>query len=85
MVGRGQRLATARELGSTDVVDYEQRRPGGRESAATGGRGADYVFDCSGSPAVLAQALRSVRRGGTVALLGLARRPEPRNCRLTRW
>jgi L-iditol 2-dehydrogenase len=40
--------------------------------AATGGRGADCVFDCSGNPAVLGQALRCARRGGTVALLGLA-------------
>ena len=39
---------------------------------ATGGRGADCVFDCSGNPAVVAQALRCARRGGTVALLGLA-------------
>lgn len=40
--------------------------------AATGGRGADCVFDCSGNPAVIGQLLRCARRGGTVALLGLA-------------
>jgi L-iditol 2-dehydrogenase len=72
MVGRGQRLAVARELGCTDVVDYEQDDPVAGVRAATGGRGADCVFDCSGNPAVIGQLLRSTRRGGTVALLGLA-------------
>jgi L-iditol 2-dehydrogenase len=71
-VGRGKRLVTARELGSTEVVDYSATDPVASIRAAAGGRGADYVFDCSGNPAVLAQAMRAVRRGGTVAVLGLA-------------
>jgi L-iditol 2-dehydrogenase len=71
-VGRGKRLVTARELGSTDVVDYSTTDPVEGVRAAAGGRGADYVFDCSGNPAVLAQAMRATRRGGTVAVLGLA-------------
>jgi len=72
VVGRGPRLGIARDLGATAVVDYSRQDPvtGARE--ATGGRGADTVFDCSGNPAVAAQALRCARRGGTVALLGLA-------------
>lgn len=72
MVGRGKRLAVARELGSTGVVDYEETDPVAAIRAATGGRGADCVFDCSGNTSVIPQALRSVRRGGSVALLGLA-------------
>jgi threonine dehydrogenase-like Zn-dependent dehydrogenase len=72
MVGRGQRLAVARELGCTDIVDYSHGDPVAGVRAATGGRGADCVFDCSGNPAVISQLLRSVRRGGAVALLGLA-------------
>jgi L-iditol 2-dehydrogenase len=72
MVGRGQRLATAGELGSTDLVDYERDDPVAAIRECTGGRGADCVFDCSGSPPVVAQALRSARRGGKVALLGLS-------------
>jgi L-iditol 2-dehydrogenase len=70
-VGRGQRLATAEELGSSAVVDYEKADPVHEIRALTGGRGVDYVFDCSGNPDVLQQLLRCVRRGGTVALLGL--------------
>jgi len=71
-VGRGKRLVTARELGSTDVVDYSAADPVAGIRAAAGGRGADYVFDCSGNPEVLAQAMRAARRGGTVAVLGLS-------------
>jgi L-iditol 2-dehydrogenase len=72
MVGRGRRLAVARELGCTAVVDYEQGDPVAGLRAATGGRGADHVYDCSGNTAVVGQALGAVRRGGSVALLGLA-------------
>lgn len=72
MVGRGARLAIARDLGCTAAVDYSEQDPVAGVRAATAGRGADCVFDCSGNPAVLAQALRCARRGGTVALLGLA-------------
>jgi L-iditol 2-dehydrogenase len=32
----------------------------------------DHVYDCSGNTAVVAQALGAARRGGSVALLGLA-------------
>jgi L-iditol 2-dehydrogenase len=72
MVGRGQRLTVARDLGCTDIVDYSRGDPVAGVRAATGGRGADCVFDCSGNPAVVSQLLRSARRGGVVALLGLA-------------
>jgi L-iditol 2-dehydrogenase len=70
-VGRGSRLETAAELGSSGIVDYEKVDPVAGIRDMTGGRGVDYVFDCSGNPDVVEQLLRSVRRGGTVALLGL--------------
>jgi L-iditol 2-dehydrogenase len=53
-------------------VDYSAADPVAAVRAAAGGRGVDYVFDCSGNPAVLAQAMHAARRGGTVAVLGLA-------------
>ncbi|MGB6455287.1 MAG: alcohol dehydrogenase catalytic domain-containing protein [Streptosporangiaceae bacterium] len=71
-VGRGKRLVTARDVGSSDVVDYNATDPVAGVRAATCGRGVDYVFDCSGNPAVLSQAMGAARRGGTVAVLGLA-------------
>jgi L-iditol 2-dehydrogenase len=70
-VGRGERLKTALELGSTAIIDYEKTDPVAEIRALTHGRGVDYVFDCSGNPSVIDQLLRSTRRGGKIALLGL--------------
>lgn len=70
-VGRGSRLRLATELGSDGAVDYERADPVAAIRAASAGRGVDCVFECSGNPASVPQALASVRRGGTVALLGL--------------
>jgi threonine dehydrogenase-like Zn-dependent dehydrogenase len=70
-VGRGERLRLAAELGSDETVDYERADPVAALRGCTAGRGADCVFECSGNPAAVPQALASVRRGGTVALLGL--------------
>jgi L-iditol 2-dehydrogenase len=71
MVGRGPRLELARQMGCDEVVDYEAEEPAAGIRHRTGGRGVDYVFDCTGNPAVPAQAIGSVRRGGKIALLGL--------------
>jgi L-iditol 2-dehydrogenase len=71
VVGRGARLRLAAELGSDAVIDYERDDPATALREATAGRGVDCVFECSGNPATVPQALASVRRGGTVALLGL--------------
>ncbi len=71
MVGRGGRLELAGPMGVDVVVDYEKENPTEGVRRLTGGRGADYVFDCTGNPAVPSQALASVRRGGKVAVLGL--------------
>jgi threonine dehydrogenase-like Zn-dependent dehydrogenase len=59
-------------MGATAVVDYEQTDPVAGVRDQTGGVGVDYAFDCSGNPDVLQQALDVVRRGGKVAVLGLA-------------
>jgi L-iditol 2-dehydrogenase len=72
MVGRGNRLDLAARMGCDHVVDYESGDPvAGVRRLTAGGRGVDYVFDCTGNPAVAAQAIGVVRRGGRVAILGL--------------
>lgn len=71
MVGRGDRLSLASDMGCDATVDYEEEDPVEGVRARTGGRGVDYVFDCTGNPSVPAQALGAVRRGGKIALLGL--------------
>lgn len=72
MVGRGHRLELATQMGATHVVDYEKSDPVAGVRDLTGGVGVDYAFDCSGNVEVLGQALDTVRRGGKVAVLGLA-------------
>lgn len=44
---------------------------------ATGGIGPDVVFECSGAPGLAGQAIRLVRRGGTVVLVGFHGEEEP--------
>jgi L-iditol 2-dehydrogenase len=72
VVGRGHRLQLAEQMGATALVDYERTDPVAGVRRCTGDLGVDYAFDCSGNTGVLAQALDSVRRGGKVAVLGLA-------------
>ena len=72
MVGRGSRLETATQMGCDEVIDYEATDPVEGLRRLTGGRGVDCAFDCSGNPRVLPQAMDAVRRGGKVAVLGLA-------------
>lgn len=63
------RLRLAEELGATLTIDAaatteEERIEAVR--AATGGRGADVVIDCTGVPEGFVEALKLVRFGGTV-------------------
>lgn len=44
---------------------------------AIGGIGPDVVFECSGAPGLAGQAIRLVRRGGTVVLVGFHGEEEP--------
>jgi len=69
---RATPLAAARTFGASDVVEAPVRV---REAVfgLTGGRGADYVFDTVGTPATVADAVASARKGGTIVVTGLAR------------
>lgn len=60
----------ALELGATDAVDPAED-PLEPIRTATGGRGADYVFEVVGQPSVLNQAYEAARRGGTVVAVGM--------------
>ena len=44
--------------------------------ALTGGRGADYSFDCVGAPVTIRTAWTSVRRGGHCTVVGVGRRDQ---------
>ena len=61
----------AKAFGATDIIIA---RPDTNDSIRnlTEGRGADYVFEAIGIPAVQEQCLDAVRPGGTVVLVGIA-------------
>ncbi|MCL4302699.1 MAG: Zn-dependent alcohol dehydrogenase [Anaerolineae bacterium] len=61
----------AQEFGATDFVMAGPEVVSSIRSL-TEGRGADYVFEAIGIPAVQEQGLEAVRPGGTVTLVGVA-------------
>lgn len=72
MVGRGERLKASARHGCDELVDFTSADPVGEVRKMTNGLGADEVFECSGAPGTLAQAIRMAKRGGKVCLLGMA-------------
>ena len=64
------RLARATTLGATDVVPAGDVDVGDRLAALTGGAGPDVAFEAVGVPATVRRAIESVRKGGTVVLVG---------------
>ncbi len=69
------RLDTARELGALHTVDASQGDAAAAVRDLTGGEGAQVVIEASGAPGSPGQALRMVRRGGTVVIVGLQAEP----------
>ena len=63
------RLARARSIGASDVVEAGDGALD-RLLALNGGRGPDLAFEAVGIGATVALAISSVRKGGTVVLVG---------------
>lgn len=72
MVGRGARLEASRELGADVCIDFSKEDPVEAVRAATNGIGADQVFECSGAKGTFNQAVHMARKGGGIALIGVA-------------
>lgn len=72
VVGRGARLQSAQKLGCDYAVDFEAGDPVAAVREITGGFGVDEAFECSGAEGTLNQAIRMVKRGGRVGMLGVA-------------
>jgi threonine dehydrogenase-like Zn-dependent dehydrogenase len=66
-----QRTVFARENFSLEAIDISGRDASEAISEATNGEGADVAFDAVGSPAVLKSAMRCVRDGGRVTVVGV--------------
>ncbi len=64
------KLALARTLGFTDTVNSRETDAVGVIEALTGGAGAHLCIEAAGVPQTANQALKAVRRGGRMVLLG---------------
>lgn len=71
MVGRGARLKASEEFGADDIINFEAQDPVKAVRALTNGIGVDEAIECSGAEGTFSQAVRMVRKGGSVVLMGV--------------
>jgi L-iditol 2-dehydrogenase len=64
------RLAVAKELGATTVINASKEDPLDKVGALTDNIGADIVIEAAGLPKTWEQAVMMTRKGGTVLLFG---------------
>ena len=65
-----KRLELACRLGADEGISAETADVAAEVVERTGGRGADLAFEAVGIPATVAAAIASVRKGGSVGLVG---------------
>ena len=65
---RDNRLKIGLELGADFVVNARQENAVEAVRKLNGGKGVDYVVECSGAPNAVNEAIRMVNRGGKVCL-----------------
>src|SRR5215468_10206002 len=65
---RDNRLRTGLELGADHVVNVTRENPVEGVRRLNGGKGVDYVLECSGAPNAVNEAIYMVNRGGKVCL-----------------
>jgi len=74
---RDNRLKIGRELGADHVVNVRNENAVDAVRRLTGGRGVDYVLECSGAPNAVNDAIRMVSRGGKVCLAAFPHEETP--------
>ncbi len=84
------RLDLARSFGATHGVAAERAdvgllRAAARVKAMTGGRGADYAFECTSVPALCAAPLSFVRNGGMAVQVSGTEQPVTVDMELFEW
>jgi S-(hydroxymethyl)glutathione dehydrogenase/alcohol dehydrogenase len=72
-----ERRAVARKLGATHDLDPTTADVQGETLRTTYGFGADVAFDAAGKSALINLALDSVRKGGTVVMVGAPKLDDP--------
>lgn len=64
------RLALASKMGATEVIDSSRKPIHESINALTDGRGADLAYEAVGLSVTVDSAIRSVKKGGSVVLVG---------------
>ena len=77
------RLMKAKELGFNTINPVTEDVMVRLKECTNGRLGIDYVFDCAGHPAVLAQITEVVKVQGTIVVVAGYKKPEPLN--LLQW
>jgi L-iditol 2-dehydrogenase len=72
---RDNRLKIGRELGADFTVNAKNEDPVEAVRRLNGGKGVDYVVECSGAPDAVNQAARMVNRGGKICLAAFPHEP----------
>jgi L-iditol 2-dehydrogenase len=65
---RDTRLELGRKLGADHVVNAREEVPGAAATRLPGGKGVQFVVECSGAPEALNEAAQMVDRGGRICL-----------------
>jgi L-iditol 2-dehydrogenase len=65
---RDRRLQMGKRLGADEVVNVNHENAIAAVQRITGGKGVQYVLECSGAPDALNEAARMVNRGGRICL-----------------
>ena len=74
---RNRRLEMGARLGADEVVNLNREDPVAAVQRITGGKGVQYVLECSGAADALNQAARMVNRGGRICLAAFPADPVP--------
>jgi threonine dehydrogenase-like Zn-dependent dehydrogenase len=74
---RDNRLKTGLELGADHVVNVRREDAVEAVHRLNGGKGVDYVLECSGAPNAVNEAARMVNRGGKICLAAFPHEPVP--------
>ena len=74
---RDNRLKIGLELGADHVINARQENAVEAVRKLNGGKGVDYVVECSGAPNAVNEAIRMVNRGGKVCLAAFPHEETP--------
>jgi 2-desacetyl-2-hydroxyethyl bacteriochlorophyllide A dehydrogenase len=72
---RDNRLKIGLELGADHTVNATKEDPVEAVRRINGGKGVDYVLECSGAPNAINEAARMVNRGGKICLAAFPHKP----------